>query len=127
MSVFNEVIDIKSIEEFNEIIENYKNKPIVVDFWAPSCAPCKIFHPIFVEAYKKWKDYFIFIRINTEILPEIAEHLDIISIPTIGFIKNQKLIYSHSGALRMNEFDELLELVKFNIENETRNISAIYS
>ncbi|MHA1340849.1 MAG: thioredoxin family protein [Promethearchaeota archaeon] len=122
-----EIIEIESIDQFNELVEKYRDSLIVIDFWAPWCGPCKMFHPVFINAQKKWKDYFIFVRVNTEKLPEISEHLGIMSIPTIGFVKKQKLIYSHSGSLRRREFDQLLDLVKQNIDNESQNISSMYS
>lgn len=121
------VVEINGVDEFNALTENNMKTPIVIDFWAPWCGPCKTFKPVFEDAQKKWGDYFIFARVNTEANPVIAEQLGIMGVPTLGFVKGNKLIQSMSGALRKGPFDKLLQRVKQNIENEGRNVSSMYS
>lgn len=122
-----DVIEIHSVKEFNELTDKYRKNPIVIDFWAPWCGPCKSFHPVFIDAQKTWGNYFIFARVNTDENPGISQQLGIQGVPTIGFVKNNILIHSQSGALRKTEFDNLLKLIKQNIENESKNSSSLYS
>lgn len=123
----NKVVEINGIDEFNNLTEKNLKTPIVIDFWAPWCGPCKAFKPVFEKAFEEWGNYFIFARVNTESNPAIAQQLGIMGVPTIGFVKGNKLIQSVSGGLRKGAFDKLLTRVKQNIENEGRNVSRMYS
>jgi thioredoxin 1 len=74
----------------SEVLES--EKPVVVDFWAPWCAPCRIMGPIMEEAAKAYKDLVTFAKVNTESAPEIARSLNIRSIPTL-------VVFYHGGVL----------------------------
>lgn len=87
------------------------SKPIIVDFWAPWCAPCKTFGSIFEQASAKHEDV-TFAKINTEDQPELAAGMGIRSIPTIMIFRERVLLFSQTGALSASQLDELLTQVK---------------
>lgn len=64
------------------------NKPIVVDFWASWCGPCRIFTPIIEEVSKDYADKVKFAKLNTDDNQEIAVKYDIMSIPTTILFEN---------------------------------------
>jgi len=111
-----ELIHINTAEEFNSLVEKYQDKVIVIDFWAEWCAPCKMLGPIFETAQKEWNSEYIFAKLDTERLPNIAQALDVMGIPMLLFIRGKTEVHRQSGALRKNQFNKLLQQVKIALE-----------
>lgn len=93
---------------FQAAIED--GKPMIIDFWAPWCGPCRQFGPTFEAAAEKHSD-ITFAKVNTEEEQELAAALRIRSIPTIMVFRERVLLFSHSGALNPTQLDELIEQV----------------
>lgn len=83
------------------------NATVIVDFWAPWCAPCRGFAPTFEAAAEKNPD-ILFAKVNTEEQQEIAAAFNIRSIPTLMIFRDQIVIYSEAGALPPAAFDQLI-------------------
>ena len=84
------------------------NANLIIDFWAPWCAPCRGFAPTFEAASEKRSD-IVFAKVNTEEQQEIAAAFNIRSIPTLMMFRDQIIIYSEAGALPANAFEQLIE------------------
>ena len=84
------------------------NATVIVDFWAPWCAPCRGFAPTFEAAAEK-NPSIVFAKVNTEEQQEIAAAFNIRSIPTLMIFRDQIAIYSDAGALAPAAFDQLIE------------------
>lgn len=80
------------------------DQPIVVDFWAPWCGPCKMFAPTFAQAASQLEPQAKLVKINTEIEQQIAAKFNIRSIPTLAIFKNGQEIARQSGAMDLNSF-----------------------
>ncbi|BBN58501.1 thioredoxin TrxC [Hydrogenovibrio marinus] len=80
------------------------DQPIVVDFWAPWCGPCKMFAPTFAQAAQQLEPYAKLVKINTEVEQQIAGKFNIRSIPTLAIFKNGKEIARQSGAMPLQSF-----------------------
>lgn len=90
-------------EQFSRAMEK-TDLPMVVDFWAPWCGPCKMFAPTFSQAAKQLEPHVRLVKINTEIEQRIAAQYNIRSIPTLAIFKNGKEINRISGAMNLTQF-----------------------
>ena len=83
---------------FDEVIVN-SEIPVIVDFWAPWCGPCKMFAPIFNEVAKKYPLKAVFAKVDTELEQTLGSKYHIMSIPTLVVFKNGREVKRVSGAL----------------------------
>lgn len=80
------------------------DQPLVVDFWAPWCGPCKMFAPVFAQAAQQLEPRARFVKINTENEQAIAQQFGIRSIPTLAIFKNGQEVNRVSGAMDLTNF-----------------------
>jgi thioredoxin 2 len=78
------------------------NIPVVVDFWAAWCGPCKMMAPAFAKAATQLEPLVRLAKLNTEQEQAIAQQFKIMSIPTLAIFSNGREIARQSGALDIN-------------------------
>ena len=83
--------------------------PVIVDFWAPWCAPCKLFGPIFQKSAIRHANQILFVKVDTEAEEQLGSQRNIRSIPTIAGFKNGKEVHRVSGALPPDELEQFLK------------------
>ena len=79
----------------NEVMNS--DKPVLLDFWAPWCAPCRMVVPVIEEIAGERPDIKVG-KINVDEQPELASEFGIMSIPTLVVMKNGKIVQQVSGA-----------------------------
>ncbi|MBS1191170.1 MAG: thioredoxin [Rhodocyclaceae bacterium] len=73
--------------------------PLVVDFWAPWCGPCRSMAPHFAEAARRLSPHYRLAKVNTEEEQQLAARYDIRSIPTLAVFRNGAEVARTSGAM----------------------------
>ena len=89
----------------NEVMNS--DKPVLLDFWAPWCAPCRMVVPVIEEIAGERPDIRVG-KINVDEQPELASEFSIMSIPTLVVMKNGKIVQQISGARPKNAILEML-------------------
>jgi len=96
---------------FDEVVLK-SNKPVMVDFWAEWCAPCKIVSPIIGEIAEEYKDMAVIGELDVDSNNEISVRYGIRSIPTILYFKDGEIAHKQVGvASKSNLINKLEELL----------------
>ena len=87
------------------------NDIVIIDFWAPWCAPCKNFGPIYETTSEKYSDV-VFGKVNTEEEQGLAGSFQIRSIPTLMIFREQIVIFSQPGMMQGPQLEDIIGKVK---------------
>ena len=72
--------------------------PVLVDFWAEWCMPCKMIAPILEELSSEYDGKLTIARLDVDAHPSVASDYDVVSIPSLLLFKNGELVRRHVGA-----------------------------
>src|SRR5689334_20265631 len=89
-----------------EVIES--EKPVLVDFWAPWCGPCRVVAPVLEEIASERDDLRI-VKLNTDENPGVASQYQVLSIPTLILFKNGEVAKKVIGAYPKRKLEAELE------------------
>ena len=103
------ISDIKQDQFIEKVVEVSKNTPVLVDFWAPWCGPCKQLTPVLEKLVNKKNGKILLVKINVDENQEIAGQLNIQSIPTVyGFIDG-KPVDAFQGAQPESKIETMID------------------
>ena len=108
-NVSNNIKDVNSDNFMNEVIEASKDKPIIVDFWAPWCEPCKQLGPLLEKAVKDQNEKITLAKVDIDQNQEIAAQLKIQSIPTVYTFFEGKVVDGFQGSKTNSEIVEFVK------------------
>ncbi len=99
-----------TVENFRPaVLENSQRVPVLVDFWADWCAPCKMLMPVLAKLADDYQGKFLLAKINSDDQRELAARYGVRSLPTVKVFRNGEVIDEFSGALPEGPIRELLE------------------
>jgi len=96
----------KKQETFNDIIQG--TKPVLVDFSAEWCGPCRMMPPILQELRKRMGDKIRILKIDIDKSPAVSEAFNIQAVPTLILIQNGNILWRQSGVIQAGELEKII-------------------
>lgn len=97
-----------SDESFEKVVLK-SSIPVVVDFWAPWCGPCKMIAPALEKFAKEYSGKLLVAKVNTDEHPRWATQFNVQGIPTMLFVANGKIVHRQTGALPEGMLRDVVE------------------
>lgn len=97
----NNVVELTAAE-WSSVITTEK-RPILLDFYAPWCGPCKAFAPVLEQVAKEVGDDVAFYKINIEKEERLVDHMKVTSVPTLIIVQRQDELFRETGAMPKRE------------------------
>ncbi|MFG6425077.1 thioredoxin [Lepagella muris] len=96
------------MEKFEDIINS--EKPVLVDFFATWCGPCKMMHPILEELHDRIGDKARIIKVDIDQNQNLASFYNVRSVPTLMVFKNGNIEWRESGVQQAAKLEQILSL-----------------
>src|SRR6267143_874484 len=107
LPALDEPVDARSDLVFDALIRRSK-LPVLVDFWAPWCGPCKMVAPEFRKVARETAGQFVLAKVNTEEVPSLAARFRVTAIPTMVLFENGLEVARQTGAMPAPEIRKFI-------------------
>ena len=97
---------------FLELVQRTDQKLVLVDFWATWCGPCLKLGPTLEKIKAKWGDDIELVKVDVDDCPELAQYLDVSSIPDVRIFRGGTQVGGFVGVMPFAEIDSLLKSLK---------------
>jgi putative thioredoxin len=116
------VIDVTTQNFVKEVIEESKRRPVLVDFWAPWCGPCKTLGPAIEKLVHSSKGKIKLAKMNIDEHPQVAQQLGVQSIPAVFAFVNGQPVDGFVGALPESQIKSFIDRLTGGNGNDTADI-----
>ena len=103
------VVDLTQDQFESEVVEGSRATPVLVDFWAPWCGPCRSLSPVLEKLADEYAGAFLLAKINTDESPDLARAFQIRSIPQVILFQEGKAVDQFAGAIPEAEIRQFLK------------------
>jgi thioredoxin 1 len=100
-----------SNENFEQVVLDSEN-PVLIDFWAEWCGPCRMQSPIIEELATELESTAVIAKLNVDENPRLAQKFDVMSIPTIVAMKSGKVVARRVGVTQKKALLDMINSVK---------------
>ena len=104
-------IDVGSTNFRDVVLEGSKLNPVIIDFWAPWCGPCRVLKPILEKLAAEYAGKFILAKINSDENPDIAAEFGVRGIPAVKAVVDGRLVDEFTGVLPESQVRAFIERV----------------
>jgi thioredoxin 1 len=101
-------------ETFNDIIQG--DKPVLIDFFAEWCGPCKLMRPILNELRQRMGDKIRILKIDVDKSPVVSSAFQIQSVPTLMVIHNKSILWRQAGVMQANQLENIINQLLVKIK-----------
>ncbi len=95
-----------TMENFKDVVNS--DKPVLLDFWASWCAPCRMLGPSIDQLSEEYKETAVIGKVNIDEQHELAQQFGVMSIPSVFVIKNGKVVDSAVGVRPKKYYEDVL-------------------
>ncbi|HXV38853.1 MAG TPA: thioredoxin [Nitrosopumilaceae archaeon] len=96
-------------DKWNDVLES--ERPVLVDFWAQWCGPCRIVAPVLEEISGEYKDKIDFVKVNVDQNSELSSKYNVFSIPTIAIFNKGQIVAQQIGASTKESYKKMIEKI----------------
>jgi thioredoxin 2 len=101
-------LDVHSVDDFDHLVA-HSSLPIVVDYWAPWCGPCRMVAPEIEKVASRQAGRAIVVKVNTDELQELGQRFRVMSIPTLAVFAGGREVSRTVGARPAEEIERFVE------------------
>jgi putative thioredoxin len=105
------IIDVAEADFVRDVIDRSREVPVVVDFWSPSCQPCRVLGPLLERLAQERAGAFVLAKVDLDHAPNLAMHFGIQAVPTVQAFRDGKAVDVFVGLLPEGQLREFLDRI----------------